>query len=282
MTDDAGLEGLVPFTFRCQRSGRCCSGGGGQVWVEPDEVEALAAASGRSPEEFARTYLREVADPASGGTRLSVRERPGTLGGESGACALLEGRNECSVYEARPRHCRDFPLWPSVLRTREGFEAARATCPGITPLPDPAARERAFQELEALLAELDAEVAALSPRCELSGRCCRFEEVDHLLYATGLEADLAAARHPEAPAPEAEGRCPYHVRGLCTAREGRPIGCRTYFCDERTTDALQDLHERYLARVRAIEREHGHAPTYAPFPALLAARGIGEPREEGR
>lgn len=280
MSDSAGLEGVVPFTFRCQRSGRCCTGGGGQVWVDADEVEPLAEAAGRTPEEFARQFLREVADPETGGTRLSIREVPGSLRGESGACALLEDGNRCTVYAARPRHCRTFPFWSSVLGTREGFEAARSTCPGITPLPDPAAREEALAALQALLEEVDAEVASHSPRCELSGRCCRFEEVDHLLYATGLEADLAASRHPVAPPPEAEGRCPYHVGGLCTAREGRPLGCRTYFCDDRTTEPLQELHERMLGRIRELERRHGYAPTYAPFPVLLEERGVGRSEEE--
>lgn len=277
MTAQPGLDGVVPFRFRCQRSGRCCTGGSGHVWVEPDEVAALAAETGRAPEDFARDALREVVDPRTGAARLSLKERPDAAGGESGACALLEGRNECTVYDARPRHCRSFPYWPSVLEEPEAFEAARATCPGIAPLPEPAAQERAFAALEALYAELDAEVASHAPRCELSGRCCRFEEADHVLYATALETDYAVRRHPEAHPPEAEGRCPYHVRGLCTAREGRPLGCRTYFCDERTEDALLDVHERYLGRVRAIEREHGYPAAYAPFPAQLAARELPLP-----
>jgi len=279
MTDQAGLAGVVPFRFRCQRSGRCCTGGSGFVWVEPDEVEALAAASGRAPEEFARTYLREVLDPRSGARRLSLRERADSAGGDGGACALLEGRNECTVYEARPRHCRRFPYWSSVLEDEAGFEAARATCPGITPLPAAEVRERAFAELEALYAELDAEVAGHAPRCELSGRCCRFEEAGHVLYATALETDYAVSRHPAAPPPEAEGRCPYHVRGLCTAREGRPLGCRTYFCDPLTEAALFEVHERYLGRIRELERRLGYPAAYAPFPEQLLDRELPPPAE---
>ena len=109
----------------------------------------------------------------------------------------------------------------------------------------------------------------------MSGLCCRFEEADHLLYATALEADFAAHKQPDAPAPEAEGRCPYHVGGVCTAREGRPIGCRTYFCDPTTEVALQEVHEETLARLRAMERSLGYPAAYAPFPALLEARGVG-------
>lgn len=277
MSAQPGLDGIVPFRFRCQRSGRCCTGGAGYVWVEPDEIDALAAAVGQSPEEFAYGSLREVPDPRTGALRLSLRERPQVAGGQSGGCALLEGQNECTVYGARPRHCRQFPYWTSVLEDADGFEAARATCPGISPLPDPVAQERAFAELEVLYAELDAEVSAHSPRCELSGRCCRFEEAGHVLYATALETDYAVRQHPEAHAPEAEGRCPYHVRGLCTAREGRPLGCRTYFCDPLTENVLLEVHERYLTRVRAIEREHGYPAAYAPFPAQLADRELPLP-----
>ncbi|MFT7667341.1 MAG: Fe-S-cluster containining protein [Planctomycetota bacterium] len=271
-----GLLGVVPFRFQCQRSGRCCTGGTGYVWVEPDELDGLAEARGVSRTEFERTFLREVPDPKDGRLRLSLREGSGHSGGSGDACALLEGRSHCTVYQARPRHCQQYPYWPSILEDPVAFEAARSTCPGIVPLPDPERQELAFEQLKSLYAELDAEISSHSPRCEMSGLCCRFEEAGHQLYATSLETDFAAHAHPQAPAPEAEGRCPYHVRGMCTAREGRPLGCRTYFCDERTEDALQEVHESYLGRIREIEATTGYASSYGPFPAQLAMRGVGE------
>lgn len=276
MPADPGQEGVVPFHFQCQRSGRCCTGGSGFIWVDAHEIEALARAHGSTTESFEATYLRQVTDPRSGELRLSLREGRGQAGGSGAACALLEGAHHCTVYAARPEHCRSFPYWPSVMEDKDGFEAARATCPGIRPLPNAELQQEAFAQLEQLYADLDVEIAALKPRCEMSGLCCRFEEADHVLYATALETDYATAKHPTAPPPEAPGRCPHHVKGVCTAREGRPIGCRTYFCDGNTEDALLDVHEKYLQRLRGIERSLNYPAAYSPFPAQLAARGVGE------
>lgn len=263
-----GLAGVVPFRFECHRCGHCCSGGQGYVWLEPGEAGRMAARLGMDEEAFVARHVRTVPDPRTGELRASLRE-------ERGRCSLLQGANECGVYEDRPEHCRTFPFWPGVLEDRDAFERARETCPGIAVEVEEATREAAFAALAALYAEVDAFVAASGAVCELSGRCCRFEEAGHELFATALEADYAAQRAPEAPAPEAPGRCPYHVRGRCTAREGRALGCRTYFCDPRTSDALEAAHERFLGRVRAIEREHGYPAAYGRFPALLAARGVG-------
>jgi len=221
-------------------------------------------------EGFVREHTRWVPDPRTGELRLALRELPG---GQADRCRLLLGNNDCSVYEARPKHCRDFPYWPSVLEDGAGFERARQVCPGITPEPRAEQRERAMQALRGLYEELQLELDALQPRCSLSGLCCRFEEAGHELFAGGLETDLALAEHPELPEPEAEGRCPYHVAGRCTARAGRPLACRTYFCDESKEDALFELHERYLKRVRAIEAEHGYDRVYSRFPALVQAYG---------
>jgi Fe-S-cluster containining protein len=271
---EPGLDGVVPFRFECQRSGRCCTGGAGFIWVEEREVAALAAAVEMSEEAFAQHYLRTAVDPRSGVQRLSLRER-GTPGDTGAACALLEGGRQCTVYAARPEHCRSYPHWKSILEDREAFESARETCPGITPLATAEQREVAFEALRVLYDELDSAIAELQPLCVRSGLCCRFEEVGHELYATNLEADYAAERRPQAPAPEAPGRCPYHVKGVCQAREGRPIGCRTYFCDPRTEQRLAEVHEQFLARARRIERENDYPAGYARFPAMLAIRGVG-------
>lgn len=266
--DDPGLAGVVPFRFECHRCGRCCSAGEGAVWLAEGEADELARRLSMDPGAFRRTCVRALPDPATGRLRESLVER-------DGRCVLLEGTNHCRAYEARPEHCRRFPYWDAVLADPEAFERARAVCPGIAVEPGPERRAAAFARLAALYAELDDQIARLSPRCALSGTCCRFEEAGHELFATALEADYAAARHPDAPSPEADGRCPYHVAGRCTARHGRALGCRTYFCDETRTDELQALHERFLAALRRIERETGYPAAYARFPALLAARGIG-------
>ena len=267
--DDPGLLGVVPFSFDCHRCGHCCSGGSGYIWVEEAELEGLARAKGMELSAFAESYLRRVPDPRTGEERLSLRE-------ERGRCALLEGTNECSVYTARPAHCSQFPYWPSVMEDEEGFEQARSTCPGIAKVVAPEVQERAFKALEALYKEVDSFVEEAKPVCIQRGLCCRFEEAGHELYATALEADYAAARAPEAPAPEGDGRCPYHSEGKCTAREGRALGCRTYFCDANTTSVLAEAHEHFLKRVREIERETGYPAAYGRFPALLSARGVGQ------
>ena len=276
-TRDPGLSAAVPFRFACHRCGHCCTGGAGFVWVEDDELPALAAAKGMDGDDFVRTFVKRVRDPKTGRMRLSLRERE--TGGSGGPCALLEGTNQCSVYTARPRHCADFPYWPAVLEDPAAFERARAVCPGIAVEAEPAQREEAFRLLRELFAEVDACVNDAQPVCTMRGVCCRFEEAGHELYSTALEADYAADCHPDAPPPEAPGRCPYHQNGLCTAREGRPLGCRTYFCDEHTETVLQDAHERFLRRIREIERDCGYPVAYGRFPALLEARGIGTTRE---
>jgi Fe-S-cluster containining protein len=269
--DDPGREGVVPFTFACHRCGHCCTHGNGHVWLAPGEDTRLAAHLGLTLDAFRARYVRTAPDPRDGVLRESLRE------GADGRCPLLAGSNTCTVYTDRPAHCATFPYWPSVLQDPDGFRRAAEVCPGLQVEPTPEARAEAFRRLAAVYAELEALLAAVRPVCLARGVCCRFEEAGHELFATALEADYAAAHHPDAPAPEAPGRCPYHVAGRCTAREGRPLGCRTYFCDKPFEEALQATHERLLAEVRRIEVETGYPRTYARFPALLAARGVGAP-----
>ncbi len=230
----------------------------------------MAARLGMELDAFRAQHMRTVTDPRTGELRESLREREE---GASGRCSLLEGTNHCSVYEDKPAHCSGFPFWDSVLAEPAAFEAARATCPGIAVEVDEGVREAAFARLEALYAEVDAFVAQARPVCIVRGVCCRFEEAGHELFATALEADYARDRHPgPLPEPEAPGRCPYHVEGRCTARAGRPLGCRTYFCDRRTESVLAEAHEHFLGRLRVLEAETGYPSAYGRFPALLAAR----------
>lgn len=122
-------------------------------------------------------------------------------------------------------------------------------------------------ELKALYAALDAEVAAAAPRCDLSGRCCHFREYDHTLFVAEVEAALL---REEAPPPvralDDGATCPWQdAAGRCTAREARPSGCRVFFCDPTFQDAMPELAERHITRLKELVQRHGWPWNYAPL-----------------
>jgi len=119
--------------------------------------------------------------------------------------------------------------------------------------------------------------------CRACGRCCAFQPGGLVLFASALEmAHLVAAtdRPPEgrrvAQGP-ADGawRCPYQTPpgegvdgGLCTAREARPLGCRTYFCEPGAREAGERVH---AAALEAIRRIGGAEGWYGPARVYLAS-----------
>jgi hypothetical protein len=122
-------------------------------------------------------------------------------------------------------------------------------------------------ELRAIYEELDQEVARLGPVCALSGRCCRFAAYGHTLFVSTAEVQLLLARAPQPQRPLDRGEtCPWQdVRGRCTARAARPLGCRVYYCDPPYQPAALDLSERFIARLKRLTDDHGLPWNYAPL-----------------
>jgi Fe-S-cluster containining protein len=106
--------------FKCTACGDCCTGAPGFVWINQDELEALAAAIGTSDlDDFERLYVRKV------GIRRSLREFP------NGDCVFFDADSrKCQVYQARPRQCRTWPFWSSNLKSAEAWEETCRVCPG--------------------------------------------------------------------------------------------------------------------------------------------------------
>lgn len=127
------------------------------------------------------------------------------------------------------------------------------------------ARELALAELDAIYRELEAELAALSPRCELSGRCCDFKTSGHELFATELEVDHAKAHGGAAPPSAPIDLCPFWKAGRCELRDGRPLGCRVYFCDPAYADAMPEIAERYHRRIVSLHERFGLDYRYRRF-----------------
>lgn len=126
------------------------------------------------------------------------------------------------------------------------------------------------ERLKAIYAAADAAVAAAGPRCDASGRCCRFREYGHTLFISQLEADYLVQQSPAFEGPVTDAACPYQVENLCTAREWRPLGCRVYFCDPNYQETGAAISERGVRELKSLADEFGLGWKYAPLHEFLA------------
>jgi Fe-S-cluster containining protein len=104
--------------FTCTRCGHCCTGEPGYVWVQDDDLAALAEYCGETLDEVKALYTRST-------TRgRTLREK------SNGDCVFYDRQQGCTVYPVRPPQCRTWPFWESNVATPEAWEHACAVCPG--------------------------------------------------------------------------------------------------------------------------------------------------------
>jgi Fe-S-cluster containining protein len=104
--------------FRCTRCGNCCTGAPGFVWVNEQEIEALAEHLGEPVAQAREFYTRRA------GNRRSLREQA------NGDCIFYDRAAGCTIYPVRPRQCRTWPFWESNLRTPKDWRRTCEVCPG--------------------------------------------------------------------------------------------------------------------------------------------------------
>lgn len=106
--------------FSCTGCGDCCTGGEGYVWVNEQEMQAIADAIGEPDlEKFKQNFARKV------GIRYSLKEY------SNGDCYFFDNKTRgCQVYEARPRQCKTWPFWQSNLKSPEEWEETCRGCKG--------------------------------------------------------------------------------------------------------------------------------------------------------
>jgi Fe-S-cluster containining protein len=114
--------------------------------------------------------------------------------------------------------------------------------------------------LLAIYDDVRGDIVRAAPVCELSGRCCRFKEYGHTLFLSRPEAELLLEQGLPESAVVDESGCPFQIKGLCTARERRPLGCRVYYCDPNYDGVGEELSERYVAVLKQL-----HDDTHTPW-----------------
>ncbi|TWU49106.1 YkgJ family cysteine cluster protein [Rubripirellula reticaptiva] len=105
--------------FECTQCGDCCSGAPGYVWVNDEEIQAMADEMDLAVDVFSHRFVRQV------GAAQSLVEYP------DGDCILLDpDTRKCSVYASRPVQCRTWPFWDSTLKRPKDWKETCEVCPG--------------------------------------------------------------------------------------------------------------------------------------------------------
>ena len=120
-----------------------------------------------------------------------------------------------------------------------------------------------------IYADLAHDVAQAGPVCEVSGRCCRFEEYGHTLFISRTEAELLLEQGLPANSVVEAASCPFQIHNLCTARERRPLGCRVYFCDPNYAGTGEALSEKYIAQLKQLHNDTETPWEYRPLVHFL-------------
>lgn len=105
--------------FRCTQCGHCCTGTPGHVWVDEDEIAAIAEYLDKPVGEIRLMHSRRV------GSRVSLNEYA------NGDCIYFDGATRgCTIYPVRPKQCQTWPFWNSSLRSEADWKAVQKECPG--------------------------------------------------------------------------------------------------------------------------------------------------------
>ena len=145
--------------------------------------------------------------------------------------------------------------------------------PGIIGQVDDPLWAGAFAALEALYEEVARELPAQGFTCSASGNCCDFDAYGHRLYCTTVEAEYFFRHETTQQVNQDPKQCPaWGSDRLCKARDGRMLGCRTYFCPPYPKDTPEAFHEGFMGKVKAIHDRHGIPYAYKDIRAWTAER----------
>ena len=125
MNDEISQDSTAPWYkdglhFKCTQCGNCCTGTSGYVWVDEEDISAIAKHLDKPVGEIRLLHTRR----AQG--KMSLKE----FG--NGDCIYFDSKTRtCQVYAVRPVQCRTWPFWGKNLECPTTWEALKKECPGI-------------------------------------------------------------------------------------------------------------------------------------------------------
>ncbi len=107
----------ISTLFKCTRCGYCCQGET-TVSLDDDDQQRMIKKLNMTREEVSLRFWRIT------GKVVQMKT-------VDGHCIFYDKDRGCSVHEARPWRCGQWPLHPSILEDESNFTAISQSCPGI-------------------------------------------------------------------------------------------------------------------------------------------------------
>jgi len=105
--------------FKCTGCGKCCTGSPGYVFLTDEDEVRLADFLKMTISDFQRKY-----------TRLFMGQRSLIEDSKTYDCVFLKN-DSCILYGARPKQCRTYPFWSSIIESKEDWDETKLACEGI-------------------------------------------------------------------------------------------------------------------------------------------------------
>jgi len=129
--------------------------------------------------------------------------------------------------------------------------------------------------VECVYEQLQDAIDLRRPRCDASGRCCRFEEFGHRLFVTTMELATFLAKAPPVPGEWGGTGCPFQSNRLCDVHTIRPLGCRIFFCDPSAGEWQAEQYERFHRQIKRLHDDLAVPYLYVEWRQGLRAAGLG-------
>ncbi len=100
--------------------GNCCRGDSGYIWVDEEEMEAIASFLNISLKRFKNNYVKKYYNGYSLKEIIKNKEH---------LCVFFNPDiKRCEIYPVRPKQCRTFPFWEHF---KNNVEEVKKECPAI-------------------------------------------------------------------------------------------------------------------------------------------------------
>lgn len=105
--------------FSCIGCGKCCTIEDGLVYLSDSDIQRLSKYLKLPREKFLKKYTHRE------NKHRVLNDFP------NGECIFYRHDKGCAVYPARPRQCRTFPFWKSILVSQSVWDNTARECPGM-------------------------------------------------------------------------------------------------------------------------------------------------------